>query len=411
MSHAVDFHGQVFVGDFQTFLVGNGFKNQALANLFFSSLFIVLADIIHGLADALQIIFHSGISGFHVQLDFIYDFIDALFNHFLRNIYFGVSYSLVDKSFMISFFCLLDSGKLHLLFNSGLQVIHGFKLADGFCKCIIKSRELFTFYITDMNGEFCFFTFQGIYEVVFRECDFHNHIIAGFMSFQLFFEARDKALGTDFQRISLSFAAFKGFAVNGSFKVDDSKVAFLQFCTIFCFFQSCILFSCCFELVQNLVIGDFRVFSLGFQTFIFTQFYFRTFYKGSSEISAIGFGELTFLHIRCGYRNQLLLGKSLLQGFIDHNVLGFRFYSGLAEMHFQDFTICLALTETGNSYLVRNAGYSSLESLLYNFSRQFNTHRNLVLIQCLNFYVHKKYSSLSRLTDKLIPFSGSYSAR
>ena len=400
MSHAVDFHGQVFVGNGEVFLFSNGFQNQSLTYLFSSCLFIVLAELFHGLADTLQVFIKSGVSGFHVHFDFVHDFIDMLFHHFLGNVYLGIGYSLFYESFVVSFFCLLESLQLHLLFHSSLQFIHGFKLADGFCEFIVQFRKLFAFYVTDMNLKFCFLAFQSIYEVVFRENDLNRYIVAGLMSFQLFFKAGDKALGTDFQRIGLAFAAFKGFSVNGAFEIDNSKVAFLQFCAFFCLFQSSVLFSSAFELCHHLVIGDFGRCFFSFQAFVFAQFYFRTFYESSSESGTFCFGEFVFFYIRGGDGNQFFLTECCVYCFVDDNVLGFCFNGFFAEMHFQDFAVCLAFTESRDSYLVGNAGYRFFESFLYNFSRQFDAYGNLVLIQCLYFYVHKKYSSLSRLTDK-----------
>ena len=400
MSHAVNFHGEVFVGNGEVFFFSNGFQNQSLTYLFSSGLFIVLAELFHGLADVLQVVVHGSVSGFNVQFHFFHDFVNALFHHFLGNVYFGIGHSLVDEGFMVSFFCLLESLELHLLFYSCLQFVHGFKLADGFCKCVVQFRKLFAFYVTDMNCEFCFLAFEGIYEVVFRESYLYGYVVAGLMSFQLVFKAGDKALGANFQRIGLAFAAFEGLAVNGAFEIDNSEVAFLQFSPFFCFFHSCILFSSAFELCHDLVIGDFRVFFLCFQAFVFAQFYFRTFYEGNGEGSAFCFGEFVILYFGSGYRNQFFLAECFFNGFIDYNILSFRFYSFLTEMHFKDLAACFAFTESGDSYLVGNAGYCSFESFLYNFSGQFNAYGNLVLIQCLYFYVHKKYSSLSRLTDK-----------
>ena len=400
MSHAVDFHGEIFVGYGEIFLVSNGFQNQSLTYLFSSHLFIVLAELFHGLADVLQVFFHGGVSGFHVQFHFVHDFVNALFHHFLGDINLGIGYSLVNESFMVSFFCLLECLQLHLLFNSSLQFIHGFKLADGFSEIIVQFRKLLALYVADMDFKFCFLALQCVYKVVFREGYFNGYIVAGLMTFQLVFEAGDKALGTDFQRIGLAFAAFKGLSVNGAFEIDNCEVALLQFCAFFCLFQSCVLFSSAFELCHHLVIGDFGGCLFSFQAFVFAQFHFRTFYESSGESGTFCFGEFVFLHIGSGDGNQLFLTECCVYGFVDDNVLGFCFNGFLAEMHFQNFAACLALTETGDSYLVGNAGYRSLESFLYNFSRQFDAYRNLVLIQCLYFYVHKKYSSLSRLTDK-----------
>lgn len=133
-----------------------------------------------------------------------------------------------------------------------------------------------------------------------------------------------------------------------------------------------------------------------FEAFVFAQFYFRTFYKSSGEFCAFGFREELFLHIRLGDRDDLFLLHSFAESAIDDDIFRFSDDSFLAEMHFQYLAACLAFAETRDSDLVCNASYSLLESFLYSFCRQFNGERYLVLIQCLYFYVHKNYSSLSR---------------
>ena len=396
MSHAVDFHGEVLVRYIEFFFFCDGFEDKALTNLFFSGLFIVLTELFFGLADVLQVVSELHVSGFEVHGDLFDDLVNALVDHFVRDIDLGIGYSLRYESFMVGFFCLLDSLQLHLLFHRSLQVIHFIELADGFCESIIKSRQLFAFYIIDVYFEFCFFAFERIDEVGFREGDLDFYVIARFMAFELFFKARDEALGADFQRIGLAFAAFERFAVYEAFEVDDSVVAFGKDSAFFCLFEACALFSCFFQFSFDLCIGNFRFFMGCFEAFVFAQFYFRTFYKSSGEFCAFGFREEIFLHIRLGDRDDLFLLHSFGESAIDDDIFRFSDDSFLAEMHFQYLAACLAFAETRDSDLVCNASYSLLESFLYSFCRQFNGERYLVLIQCLYFYVHKNYSSLSR---------------
>ena len=297
---------------------------------------------------------------------------------------------------MVGFFCLLDSLQLHLLFHRSLQVIHFIELADGFCESIIKSRQLFAFYIIDVNFEFCFFAFESIDEVGFREGDLDFYVIACFMAFELFFKARDEALGADFQRIGLAFAAFERFAVYEAFEVDDSVVAFGKDSAFFCLFEACALFSCFLQFSFDLCIGNFRFFMGCFEAFVFAQFYFRTFYKSSGEFAP------SVSEKRSSFTSAWVIGMifSCFIASVRAPLMTISFASAttasLPKCISSTLRLALPLRKPRDSDLICNASYSLLESFLYSFCRQFNGERYLVLIQCLYFYVHKNYSSLSR---------------
>ena len=115
-------------------------------------------------------------------------------------------------------FSLLESLQLHLLLQACLQLVDGFELADGFSEFVIDFRQLFALYIIDMNFKFSFLALQSIYEVVCRECNLDIYIVACLVAFELVFKTWNEALGTDFQRIGLAFAAFEWFAVNKALK-------------------------------------------------------------------------------------------------------------------------------------------------------------------------------------------------
>ena len=381
MSHAVNFHGQIFIGDLEVFLVSDCFEDETLSYLFSSSSFVVSTELCFCLVHSLEVVIKRHVLAFEVS----------------------VCDSLVYQCVVVSFFSLLESLQLHLLLQACLQLVDGFELADGFSEFVIDFRQLFALYIIDMNFKFSFLALQSIYEVVCRECNLDIYIVACLVAFELVFKTWNEALGTDFQRIGLAFAAFEWFAVNKALEVDDSIVALLQDSPVFSLFKSCALFSTALQLFHDFIVRDFRLSVFCFQPLVFAEFYFRTFNESSSEYSAFGFREFVFLYIRSCDRNQFFLLQSFVQCVIDDDVLSFCFDSFLAEMHFKNLAACLALAEARDLYLVGDACYSGLETFLYCFCRYFHIQRYFVLVQCLYLNVHKNYSSLSRLSDKLIP--------
>ena len=207
MSHAVNFHGQIFIGDLEVFLVSDCFEDETLSYLFSSSSFVVSTELCFCLVHSLEVVIKRHVLAFEVHLDFFNDLVDALINHFMRDIYFSVCDSLVYQCVVVSFFSLLESLQLHLLLQACLQLVDGFELADGFSEFVIDFRQLFALYIIDMNFKFSFLALQSIYEVVCRECNLDIYIVACLVAFELVFKTWNEALGTDFQRIGLARTA------------------------------------------------------------------------------------------------------------------------------------------------------------------------------------------------------------
>ena len=222
MSHAVNFHGQIFIGDLEVFLVSDCFEDETLSYLFSSSSFVVSTELCFCLVHSLEVVIKRHVLAFEVHLDFFNNLVDALINHFMRDIYFSVCDSLVYQCVVVSFFSLLESLQLHLLLQACLQLVDGFELADGFSEFVIDFRQLFALYIIDMNFKFSFLALQSIYEVVCRECNLDIYIVACLVAFELVFKTWNEALGTDFQRIGLAFAAFEWFAVNKALEEDKT---------------------------------------------------------------------------------------------------------------------------------------------------------------------------------------------
>ena len=202
-----------------------------------------------------------------------------------------------------------------------------------------------------MYSEFCFLASQILNEVVSRESNLNCYIIASLVTLQLIFESRNEAAGTDFQRISLAFAAFKCYAIYSALEVDDCEVAILEF-SAFYNFQTGIVFSQLLELSHNVVIGYNWFCMLCIQVLVFTKLNFRTLNECSCKCRAVLFRERFILNFRLGYRYKLFILKCLFQCAVEYDFLSFAFNSFLAQVHFQYLARCLALAETLQSDLV-----------------------------------------------------------
>ena len=75
--------------------------------------------------------------------------------------------------------------------------------------------------------EYGFLACEFLSVVIFGECYVNVEFVAYGVTANLIFKSGDELTGAELELVSLSFAAFKGNAVNKAFKVDCNEVVLL----------------------------------------------------------------------------------------------------------------------------------------------------------------------------------------
>ena len=108
-----------------------------------------------------------------------------------------------------------------------LVLVQRVKLRNILCKLVIQLRKLFDFDFFDIAGKDSRFPCQGFLLIFLREGHIDFHMVFGLHADQLLFKARDKGVGAQSQRVIGTLAAFKGFAVHGTVKIQRDAVSVL----------------------------------------------------------------------------------------------------------------------------------------------------------------------------------------
>ena len=224
-------------------------------------------------------------------------------------------------------------------------------------------------YSLDMHLEDSLLAGQFGNEVAFREGYVHIGVVIFLQSDQLVFKAGDERAGTDFQRITLAFAAAECFPVNRTGKVDNGEIAFFDHGLVIGIHHLRAAVSQFFQGFVHVFVGNLGFFLIHMDAFVFAQFRFRFQYNCNINFKILAFGKLfkglfLILHFRIGNRHQLFRFNSLLVSPVHTDIERFFLYGRFAVMHFDNITRRFARTEAGDPYLVRNPCYSLFKAFV-----------------------------------------------
>ena len=155
--------------------------------------------------------------------------------------------------------------------------------------------------------------------ILFRECHIDLFFFVNVCSDQLIFKSRNKRSGSDRQRIIGSFSAFKSNSVDKTFKVKRDLIFILNRSVSY-IDRSCIAFTLFVDLLIYFFLCNSCRNFINFQTFIFTEFYFRFYSHLCRKDKFFTFLKLCDLDLRLWHKLKLTLVICFRIRFWDHAV-------------------------------------------------------------------------------------------
>ena len=291
---------------------------------------------------------------------------NAICDHHFRDINFCIFNSCFDQFTIICINSTAFSIFFHFLAKVCFKFCNCFIGRISFCEFIVQFRQLFTFNVVNVGSEFCFFTSQISYKVVFWESNFYSYIITSFGANELIFKTRNKVARTDLQWVGFTLTAIESFAINSTFEVDNCEVALFHLGILVCNNHFRLLFSDVFQLILNLFVSYLSFFFFSVQAFVVTQFNIRAFCYSCFEDEVFTFFKLYLFDFRLGHRNDFIFLQSSCVVLVNEEIVSFIQNSFFTIVHFDDIAWCFTFTEARNVHLRSNAFY-----------RCFNTSRNI----------------------------------